>query len=227
MQILTTSTFGLLLAYHRSTNCNAGASSVLLMSEAQWAKCLCDDTHGQQWLELDSLLSTTIFACFTTTSKHVQILSSRLARTDSWSSGRAIWDMLKDAANPTSGPRKQEREANIKSKNYFTDKMDATATEVALERLLTDWMGTTEARTGDPILFMKYLSPNLPNTIAAKRDDWLNTVFEREATHRFLPWNFRDFSEIVGVALRNASPIREAHNHEAFAAWARQQGTTG
>ena len=112
------------------------ASDILLATDSQWLANLQDNTHGQSWLDLDSLLSTTLYACFDTSSssKHVEVLSQRLKRSNGLQSGRAIWKALTENANPTSGPCKQEKEHRISSKSYFNANPTPVEIELALER---------------------------------------------------------------------------------------------
>ena len=145
----------------------SSASDVLTFSDAQWLTCLNDNEYGQSWLELDSIMSTTLFACFDTasSSKYVEVIAQRLKRTNGLQSGRAIWQALSEAANPTSGPRRQERESIVKSKSYFTNTTTPVECELAMEHMLTDWSSTTEGKTGEPLAFIKYACSKLPGRI--------------------------------------------------------------
>lgn len=132
------------MAFVNKLRCSA--ADVLTVSDEQWLKNLTDETYGQDWLDLDSHMSTTLFACFDTasSSKHVEVLSQRLKRTNGLQSGRAIWQSLAEAANPTTGPRKQERDRELAAKSYFTARPTAVEVELGMEHLLTDWASTSD-----------------------------------------------------------------------------------
>ena len=210
------------LAFIQKLRCSA--SIVLSATDDEWIANLSDDTHGQSWLELDSLMSTTIFACLDTAaaSKHVEVLTQRLKRTNGLQSGRAIWRSLHDAANPTSGPRKREHEKRIGQKSYFTAQSTAVDIELSMEHLLTDWASTSEGRLADPILFIKHVCTKLPSSIAVKSEEIERVAFESEACTQRLPWTFRELTDIVSIALRAASKSTAAAA-EAAAFWAQKQ----
>ena len=194
------------LAFINKLRCSA--SDVLLVSDEQWLANLSDNVHGQAWLDLDSYMSTTLFACFDTasTSKHVEVLSQRLKRTNGLQSGRAIWLSLSEAANPTTGPRKQERDRTLAAKTYFTTRPSAVEVELAMEHLLTDWSSSSDGKVGDPVTFIKYLCTKLPASLHIRAEAIEAEAYRAEVLTQYMPWTFRQLTELVSIAFRANTP---------------------